>query len=101
LLDPEFVMYHRRYPPAVPVAEMTWSFVLGGWDDVKLKWFFLLSWLGLCGAMYALLRRRNDWLIALAGVALWVALPYHLRELHGGVTDAYPEALLQLALVAG
>ncbi|GAB4318238.1 MAG: hypothetical protein Kow0059_11600 [Candidatus Sumerlaeia bacterium] len=100
LTDPEFITYHRRYPPAIPAMEMTWAYLLGGWDNVKIKWFFLLSWAGIGAMLWTMLRRRNGPAVAWMGTAVWMAVPYHLRELHGGATDAYPETPFTLGLLA-
>lgn len=99
LMDPEFVMYHRRYPAGITIAEVIWFFMLGGIDLVRIKGFFLACWLLQSAMIFGMLRRRNGRVIAWIGAAFWIMLPYHLTEYQGGVIDGYPEIPFILAML--
>ena len=100
LLDPEFIMFHRRYPPAIPLSEAAWSVILGGWSEIKIKYFFLFCWLFSGCLLYTHLRRKNSSLIAWLGLSFYFLLPYHIMEIQGGPTDAYPEIPFIMALLS-
>lgn len=100
LLDPEFLMYKRSYPPVVPMMEGVWAYVLGGWDDQPMKWFFLWCWASAGALIYGLLRTRTSILGSVVGMGFWFSLPVSLAYAFGGAISGYGDIPLALGIVA-
>ncbi|GAB4318232.1 MAG: hypothetical protein Kow0059_11590 [Candidatus Sumerlaeia bacterium] len=101
LLDPEFLMYKRRYPPGVSLIECVWSYVLGGWDGVRLKWIFLNCWAAAGALVFSALLRSSGLLAALLGAAFWAILPFHFTHAAGGAVSGFADIPFSMTLTAG
>lgn len=101
LKDPEYLMYKRRYPAAIPLTEAVWSFIFGGWDGVRLKFIFMTSWIAIGGLIFSMLMRRTGLLAGLLGAAIWMTLPFHLTHPWGGPIDGFADQTYALAMMAG
>lgn len=100
LRDPEFLMYKRSYPPIVPAMEMLWARVLGEWNDVAMKWFFLWCWVSAGTLIYGLIRQRTSALGAAIGACFWFSIPMKIAYAFGGAISGYADVPLALAFLA-
>ncbi|GAB4318219.1 MAG: hypothetical protein Kow0059_11570 [Candidatus Sumerlaeia bacterium] len=101
LLDEEYLMYKRRYPPVVPVIEALWAAMGGGWDGRRVKVFFLICWLSVGVLVWARLRRNAPAVTAWLGAGLWLAVPMNQTYLFGGAISGFADVPLAMAFMAG
>ncbi|GAB4318213.1 MAG: hypothetical protein Kow0059_11560 [Candidatus Sumerlaeia bacterium] len=101
LTDPEYLMFKRRYPPVIPIAEGVWAMVVGGWKDERIKWLFVSFWLAAGALVFSELRREGARVMAWVGAGLWLLLPFHTNEIFGGAVDGFGDIPVAMAMLAG
>lgn len=100
LSDPEYLIFKRRYPPAIPMAEGVWALVTGGWHDEKIKYLFVAFYASAGMLVWSELRRQGARLMAWVGAAVWIVLPFHVNEIFGGAIDGFGDIPLAMTMLA-
>jgi len=98
LRDPEYLMYKRTYPPVVPLVETIWALVFG-WNEVKMKWFFIACWVSVGILIFSVLKKRGNYLTAWVGSCMWFLLPYNVGHFHGGAISGFADIPFAMALL--
>lgn len=100
LMNPEYLMYKRTYPPVISGGEAMWAAILGEWDDRQIKWFFSACWMAAGGLIFAALRERGARLAAWLAMAFWFAFPVNIAYHWGGAIDGYADTPLAMSFAA-
>lgn len=100
LLDPEYLTFKRRYPPMVIMSETVWAYLMGRWDGVGLKYFFLASWISSGLLIYALVKPRANIFAAWLAAALWFTVPVNVGYVWIGALTGYGDVPLAVAFLA-
>lgn len=100
LLDAEYLIFKRRYPPMVSMSETVWAYMMGRWDGIGLRYIFLAVWVGVGMMVYALVRMRGNILSGALAATIWFAIPVNVGFVWLGVLTGYGDVPLAMGFLA-